>query len=102
MTALAVILAAALVVIAALHVYWGIGGVWPGTDARSCARAVVGFAHVEEMPSASAAFAVAAMIVAAAVVALALVGVFAAPFGRVSLAGAALFIALAFLGRGIA
>jgi hypothetical protein len=102
MIGLALILAAALVVIAALHVYWGIGGVWPGTDQKSCARAVVGFARVEEMPSAGAAFAVASMVVAAALVALALGGVFAAPFGQLSLAGAALFIGLVFLGRGFA
>ena len=30
-------------VIAALHAYWGFGGVWPGTDAASCARTVGGF-----------------------------------------------------------
>jgi hypothetical protein len=101
-TVLALALAVVLVAIATLHVYWGIGGIWPGTDARSCARAVVGFRGIEAMPSLGASFAVAAMIIASALVALALGGVFAAPFDRLPLAGAAMFVALVFLGRGIA
>jgi hypothetical protein len=101
-TLLALVLAAILVLIAALHVYWGIGGIWPGSDQKSCAHAVVGFAGVETMPSASAAFAVAAMIIASALIVLALGDVFASPFDHIQLAGAALFIALVFLGRGIA
>jgi hypothetical protein len=102
MILLALLMAALLILIAALHVYWGIGGIWPGTDEKSCARAVVGFAGVEAMPSAAAAFAVAAMIVVSALVALALADVFASPFGRIQLAGAGGFIALVFLGRGVA
>jgi len=102
MTALALILAAVLTLIAALHVYWGIGGIWPGSDPRSCARAVVGFAGIEAMPSTFASFVVAAAIIAAALVALALGGLFASPFDQVPLGGAALFIGLVFLGRGIA
>lgn len=91
-------MAAALTLIAALHVYWGIGGVWPGTDRSSCAKAVVG---VDAMPSAFAALAVAAMLVAAALVVLALGGVYAAPVDGPRLAGASLFIALVFFGRGV-
>ena len=102
MTVLALLLAAVLTAIAALHVYWGIGGVWPGSDPKSCARAVAGFAGIEAMPSMGAAFAVAAAIIAAALVALALGGLFASPFEQVPLAGAALFIGLVFVGRGIA
>jgi hypothetical protein len=102
MSALALGIAALLVVIAALHVYWGIGGIWPGTDQRSCARAVVGFAGIEAMPSPFACFAVAAMIIAATLVAMALGGIFATPFDRPQLAGAGLFIALVFLARGVA
>jgi hypothetical protein len=101
-TLFAFVLAAPLVLIAALHVYWGIGGIWPGTDRKSCARAVVGFAGVETMPSAGAALAVAAMIIASALIVLALADVFASPFDQAQLAGAAFFIALAFLGRGLA
>jgi Protein of unknown function (DUF3995) len=102
MTVLALLLAALLTLIAALHVYWGIGGIWPGSDPKSCARAVVGFTGIEAMPSMSASFAVAAAIIAAALVALALGGLFASPFERLPLAGAALFIGLVFISRGIA
>jgi hypothetical protein len=101
-TILAIVLAVPLTLVAALHAYWGIGGVWPGTDARSCARAVAGFAGIEAMPSPAACFAVAAVIVAVTLLVLALGGVFASPFDRQPLAGAALFAALAFIGRGAA
>jgi hypothetical protein len=53
------------------------------------------------MPSMAASFAVAAAIIAAALVALALGSLFASPFDQVPLAGAALFIGLVFVGRGI-
>jgi hypothetical protein len=101
-TVIALALAVLLIGVATLHVYWGIGGIWPGSDAKTCARAVIGFAHVEEMPSTGACFAVAAMIVASTLLALALGGVFASPFDQLSLAGAALFVAAVFVGRGIA
>jgi hypothetical protein len=101
MTLLAFVLALPLILIAALHVYWGIGGIWPGSDPKSCARAVAGFRGIDAMPSPAACFAVAAVIIAATQVVLALGGVFASPFDRISLAGAAFFIALAFLGRGL-
>ncbi len=102
MSGLAIIVGGVLALIAALHAYWGLGGVWPGTDGRSCARAIAGFRGIEEMPSTAASFAVWAALIAAALVVLALGGVFASPVERQALAGAALFIALVFLGRGIA
>ena len=101
MISLALVLAVPLILIAALHVYWGIGGIWPGTDPQSCARAVAGFRGVDAMPSTAACFAVAAVIIVATLVVLALGGVFASPLDRISLAGAAFFIALVFLGRGL-
>ncbi|TGV31263.1 DUF3995 domain-containing protein, partial [bacterium M00.F.Ca.ET.168.01.1.1] len=42
MIILALIISLVLLLITTLHVYWGLGGIWPGTDAKSCARAVVG------------------------------------------------------------
>jgi hypothetical protein len=102
MIALALLIAAVLTLIAALHAYWGTGGVWPGMDPKSCARAVGGFAGTETMPSAGPCFAVAAAIATAALLALAAAGVFASPFDRMQLAGAVLFVALVFVGRGIA
>ncbi|MDG4894510.1 DUF3995 domain-containing protein [Mesorhizobium sp. WSM4976] len=102
MIALAVILSFVLLLITTLHVYWGIGGIWPGTDQASCARAVVGFRGVDEMPSSFASFAVAACLALATLWPLALVGVFATPFPIEGLAATALMIGLVFLGRGIA
>ncbi|MCO5058588.1 MAG: DUF3995 domain-containing protein [Rhizobiaceae bacterium] len=101
MTALSLVLAVPLTVIAALHAYWGVGGVWPGTDEASCARAIAGFKGMTTMPSIGASFAVAAALVFALLVALALGGWFAAPFGRIQLAGMALVIGAIFLARGV-
>lgn len=102
MSMLAVILAAILVVLAALHAYWGLGGLWPGTDEVSCARAVVGFRGVKEMPPSASAFAVAACLVIAAVWALALGNLMTLPLSGTPVALVGLLIALVFLGRGIA
>jgi hypothetical protein len=99
MTALSLLLAATLVLVSALHAYWGIGGVWPGTDRKSCARAVVGFAGAP-MPGVAACFAVAGMLALFGLLAPAVAGVFATPFRQSSLAGAALFVGLVFLFRG--
>ncbi len=101
MTALALILSFVLLLITALHVYWGIGGIWPGKDQASCARAVVGFHGVDEMPSAGASFAVAACLALATLWPLALMGVFATPFPQQGLAATSVMIALVFLGRGV-
>jgi hypothetical protein len=101
MIVLACALSAILLLITTLHVYWGIGGVWPGRDAASCARAVVGFRGVNEMPSPVAAFAVAACLALATLWPMALEGVFATPFAHDGLAATAVMIGLVFLGRGI-
>ncbi|MEW6631925.1 MAG: DUF3995 domain-containing protein [Pseudomonadota bacterium] len=102
MIILACILSIVLLLITTLHVYWGIGGIWPGTDAKSCAHAVVGFRGVDEMPSSAASFAVAACLALATLWPLALEGVFASPFPKEGLASTALLIGLVFLGRGVA
>lgn len=95
-------IATVLVAIATLHLYWGLGGVWPGTDEKSCARAVVGFRGVERMPPPAAALAVAGALVAAALLALALAGVFSSALPPVLLMAGACTAALVFLARGIA
>ena len=101
MILLAYALSTSLLLVTALHVYWAIGGIWPGRDPASCARAVVGFRDVEEMPSPVAAFAVAACLALATLWPVALEGVFATPFARPGLAATAVLIGLVFLGRGI-
>lgn len=96
--ALALVLAA----IAALHAYWGFGGVWPGRDEKSCARAVAGFKGIDRMPPPVACFAVTAAMLATAAVALALSGSTALPLPGWAVLLAGLCAALVFLARGTA
>jgi hypothetical protein len=102
MIVLAFALSLMLLLITTLHVYWGIGGIWPGTDTASCARAVGGFRGIDAMPGPAACFAVAACLGLATLWPMALMGVFATPFQTQGLAASAFVIGLVFLGRGIA
>jgi hypothetical protein len=102
MTVLAYALSLVLLLITAAHVYWGIGGIWPGRDPASCARAVVGFRGVEEMPPPATCLAVAACLGLATLWPMALQGVFASPFPHDGLAATATMLGLAFIGRGFA
>jgi len=101
MILLACALSLVLLLITAAHVYWSIGGIWPGRDAASCARAVVGFRGVDEMPAPAACLAVAACLGLATLWPMALEGVFASPFPHDGLAAAAAMLGLLFIGRGI-
>jgi len=97
MILLAAILTLVLATIAALHIYWGFGGVWPGRDAADCARRTGGFRGARTMPGPAACVAVAAALVVAALIPIFLAG----RFGMLAtLAGLA--VALVFLGRGVA
>ncbi|MFC3723721.1 DUF3995 domain-containing protein [Neoaquamicrobium sediminum] len=102
MTLVAILVALVLVLLAALHVYWGLGGVWPGTDQKSCARAIAGFKGIDRMPSPPAAFGVAAALAVAALIALALAGIVTLPLPAALIRLGGLGAALVFLGRGIA
>ncbi|MER8972630.1 hypothetical protein NKI18_08785 [Mesorhizobium sp. M0800] len=90
MIALAFVLSLVLLLITALHVYWDIGGIWPGRDAASCAHAVIGFHGVDEMPALFASFAVAACLGLATLWPMALEGIFATPFPKAGLAATSL------------
>jgi hypothetical protein len=102
MMALSAIVALMLFAIAALHAYWGFGGVWPGTDAASCARAVAGFRGVTSMPGPGASFAVTAALATAALTALVKGGWVLPPLPDALVTLGAAGAALVFLGRGIA
>jgi hypothetical protein len=65
MTWLAPILTAVLVAIAAIHIYWGLGGIWPARSAADLARAVVGDGRTR-MPPPWACFAVALLLLVVA------------------------------------
>ena len=79
MILLAGILTLVLAAIAALHAYWGFGGVWPGRDAADCARRIAGFRDIRVMPGPAASFAVAGLLALAALVPVAIVGPLAIP-----------------------
>ena len=97
MIGLAVILTAVLAAIAALHAYWGFGGVWPGRDAADCARRTGGFRGARSMPGPAACFAVAAALAVAALIPIFLTR----QFGMLALL-AGIGVALVFLARGVA
>ena len=109
MTFIALAMATVLLVLAALHAYWGLGGFWPGTDALSLSRTVAGFDAVAKPlsaatkpPSSAMCFMVALALALAALFALILGGVTANPFPLFILAPATLILTLVFLGRGVA
>ena len=60
------ILIVVLVVLAALHAWWGLGGRWPGRDERSLVELVVGRTRAMRMPSLAACMLVALALLAAA------------------------------------
>jgi len=99
---LAVILAVVVLILAALHAYWGFGGVWPGSDPASCARKVAGFRGITGMPGPGASFAVAGALALVAFFALSQGGAVAQPFPRALLTLGTLGAAMVFLGRGFA
>ncbi|MEO3997370.1 DUF3995 domain-containing protein [Mesorhizobium sp. CAU 1732] len=102
MIPVAVLLAFVLTGLAAIHVYWAMGGVWPGTDEKSCARAIAGFKGIDRMPGPGPSFFVAAILFATAVLALVSAGIVALPLTDTIVSFAAFAAALVFLGRGIA
>lgn len=59
-----------LSVIAAIHVYWGLGGLWPADSTRELIDTVVGDTRMTRMPPAWLTLTVAALIFAAGWIAL--------------------------------
>ncbi|HKJ60868.1 MAG TPA: DUF3995 domain-containing protein [Hyphomicrobiales bacterium] len=95
-------LTATLWALAALHVYWGDGGLWPEKDPVALARTVVGAPGVTQMPSRTACFAVALALFIAGLWPLDMTGVVPVfvSIGLSVLAGYVL--AAVFLVRGVA
>lgn len=102
MTLVAMLVALLLGAIALVHVYWGFGGVWPGTDEKSCARAIAGFKGIDRMPPASASFAVAMALTVTLFIALDLAGQLALPLPSWLVRISGFAAAMVFLARGIA
>jgi hypothetical protein len=60
----------ALLMIAGLHIAWGLGVLWPLKEERALVQAIAGFSGVEKMPPAAASLLVAALVLVAAMIAL--------------------------------
>jgi hypothetical protein len=91
-----------LVALSALHGYWAVGGVWPGSDAASCARTVAGFRNVDRMPSPAGALAVAGLLGVAAVLAAILAGAPVTLPAAWLVPAAGMAVAVVFVARGLA
>lgn len=100
-TAAASLAALAFAAIAALHAYWAAGGFWPGRDAESLARIVVGGGPGMRFPGAAATWAVVAVLAVAAAIVLGAAGVVALPVPAWVVRGAAVVAALVLLARGL-
>ena len=90
-----------LSLIAALHVYWGFGGLWPSGDTRSLIDTVIGDPRMTQMPSTAMTLVVAALIFANGVFALA-ANARAPRLVRLFIKTAIATIALVFVARGVA
>jgi hypothetical protein len=71
--------AAALALVAGLHVYWALGGKWPGTDDDSLAHTVVGGPPGMRMPGPVACLGVAVLLAAATALVVGAAGLVALP-----------------------
>jgi hypothetical protein len=94
------ILFVVLMVIAALHAYWGVGGLWPAASERELIDTVIGSPGFVRMPPAWMTFIVVALLLIAGALALSASGVL--PLGwewlaRIGAGG----VALVFLARGV-
>ena len=90
MALLSGLLATVFMVLAALHMLWGLRIWWPLDDEQALARAVVGSKNIEKMPSSLSCFLVTAALSAIALLAMTLgglVGLAALPRWLVFLAG---------------
>ena len=70
MKSVAWILFAVLAVIALIHVYWGLGGLWPASSERALIDLVIGDSRFERMPSTGLTLIVALLIGLAGLIAL--------------------------------
>ena len=97
---LALILCLVLMIIAAIHFYWGMGGVWPAADEPGLERMVVG-TQTNRMPGRTITLLVAVCLIGAALVPLVFAGVIGLPLPQILLTLAMVALTGVFLGRGL-
>ena len=96
-----IVAAVMFIVLAGVHAYWAVGGVWPGIDADSLHRTVVGGAPGRHSPGPTATWMVAAIMLAAALTVLGGAGLLSLPVPRRWLRTSALVGATVLLLRGL-
>jgi hypothetical protein len=99
---IAVLLCWLLLVVAALHAYWGGGGLWPAASERELVATVIGHAQARRMPPPWLCILVAIAIGVAAVWPMLLVGVEPGAPSRPLIVAGGVAILLVFLLRGLA
>lgn len=99
---LAMLLAAILLVLAAIHAYWAVGGIWPARSEKALARAVVGAPGISRMPPPGASFGVALALVMAALWPIMTLGMVSIPVPLTVFRLAGWLLAAIFLVRGVA
>ncbi|WP_294228242.1 DUF3995 domain-containing protein [uncultured Shimia sp.] len=90
----------ALLVIASLHVVWGLGILWPVKEEQALVQAIAGFRGADKMPPAGASFLVAALVLVAAMIALDL-GEISSLFPHIITIVGGVAVLFVFLGRAI-
>ncbi|HEV7692389.1 MAG TPA: DUF3995 domain-containing protein [Hyphomonadaceae bacterium] len=101
MSLIPVALICVLVALAALHLYWGFGGFWPGTDGKTLSERVAGTSRNVASKLSSCAMVSAALLAAAAIVVAGQVEIAGAFPALIVLGGYAVLI-LVFALRGLA
>jgi hypothetical protein len=96
----AMVLSTVLWALAALHFYWGAGGIWPAKDETSLARQVVGAPGIRKMPPPLACMSVAAMLAMLGALPLLLLGILPVFLPAWSIFAAGVGATLVFLARG--
>lgn len=94
-------LIALLLAIAALHLYWGLGGFWPGHDSDSLRRTVVGTSSGRMYGLGPSAMVAGALAAAAIVVAARHSALMQGPISLIVIAGYVVLV-MVFAGRGLA
>lgn len=97
---IAVALFVTLSLVALVHVYWGMGGIWPAPTETALARAVVGNRGIRKMPNTRLTLVVAALIFTAGCMPLLWLDVTQVPVSPRLLQVAMVVLALIFLLRG--
>jgi len=100
-TSAATLAAIVFLATAALHAYWALGGFWPGRDADSLARTVVGGAPGMRGPGAAATWIVVAVLLGATATVLGAAEVVTLPVPAGLVRGAAFTAAGVLLVRGL-